>query len=458
MADRAEMEKGVDMRKGLLAFFAFALIGYLPANAQDQGAAISPALVAPAKAFVDLLVKKDFSMAESYFDDAMKTALPLEKLAETWHSLIAQAGSFKRQVGTRIAERSGSNVVIVTCEFEKAAVDVQVAFGPAKRIVGLFFSPTQSVTEYRPPNYVKPNTFREKEVTVGTGEWALAGTLTLPVGQGLFPAVVLVHGSGPHDRDETVGPNKPFRDLAWGLASQGIAVLRYEKRTKQHAAKLGSIGLRFTVKEETIDDVLAAVALLRQSEWINAKRIFVLGHSLGGMLIPRIGTRDPQIAGFIVLAGATKPLEEAILEQTTYVFSLDGTMSKAEQTQLEELKKQVARVKNLQPSDVNSSLLLFGAPASYWLDLRGYDPPEAAKALKQRMVILQGERDYQVTMDEFQRWQAALSSHQNVTFKSYPKLNHLFMEGNGKSQPAEYDVPSHVAETVIHDIADWIKK
>jgi dienelactone hydrolase len=110
---------------------------------------------------------------------------------------------------------------------------------------------------------------------------------------------VLVHGSGPQDRDETIGPNKPFRDLAWGLASQGIAVLRYEKRTKKHAMKLVLIKNTITVKQETIDDALAAVALLRKTERIDPNRIFVLGHSLGGMLIPRIGARDPDVAHWI---------------------------------------------------------------------------------------------------------------------------------------------------------------
>jgi predicted alpha/beta hydrolase len=166
-----------------------------------------------------------------------------------------------------------------------------------------------------------------------------------------------VHGSGPLDRDETVFANKPFRDLAWGLASQGIAVLRYEKRTKQHAAKLGAIGGPWTLKEETIDDVLAAVALLRQTAGIEVTRIFVLGHSLGGMLIPRIGTRDAPIAGFIVLAGATRPLEDMILEQTTYLVSLEGSISQEKQAHLDEITKQVAHIKSLGPSDAHSSQL-----------------------------------------------------------------------------------------------------
>jgi dienelactone hydrolase len=441
-----------------LALLTLVLIGYVPAHSQEREDAMSPDLVASAQAFVDLLAKRDFSSAERSFDDTMQTALPQEKLQETWDAIMAQAGAFKQQVRTRTEERSGYNVVIVTCEFEKAAVDIQVVFDHAKRIAGLFFAPAKTTAEYAPPSYVKPNAFREQEVAVGTGEWVLPGTLTLPMGPSLCPAVLLVHGSGPHDRDETVGANKPFRDLAWGLASQGIAVLRYEKRTKQHATKLGAIGGQFTVKEETIDDVHAAVALLRQTEGIDAKRIFVLGHSLGGMLIPRIGTLESHIAGFIVLAGATKPIEEAILEQQTYVFSLDGIISKEEQAQLDEIKKQVAQVKSLEPSDVNSSLLLFGASVSYWLDLRGYDPPAAAKVLQQPVLILQGERDYQVTMDDFQRWKAALSSKQNFTFRSYARLNHLFIEGNGKSGPAEYNRPGHVAEVVINDIANWIKK
>ena len=318
---------------------------------------MSPDLVAAAQAFIDLLATRDFASAERYFNTTMHTALPQEKLQETWNTIMAQAGAFEHQVRTRTEERSGSKVVIVTCAFEKAALDIQVAFDPAQRIAGLFFAPAQTTTEYAPPSYVQPNAFRETEVMVGTGEWVLPGTLTVPRGPSVCPAVVLVHGSGPLDRDETVFANKPFRDLAWGLASQGIAVLRYEKRTKQHAATLGAIGGPLTVKEETIDDVLAAIALLRQTAGIETTRIFVLGHSLGGMLIPRIGSRDPHIAGFIVFAGPTRPLEDTILEQTTYLVSLEGSISQEKQAHLDEITKQVAHIKSLGPSDAHSSQL-----------------------------------------------------------------------------------------------------
>lgn len=449
------------MTKRLPVALALLLIGHVVVISQERKAVEpkeSSDLVARSRTFIDLLAGGDFQRAEGYFDDAMKAALSQDKLQAAWNTITSQAGAFKRQARARTEKRGSYDAVIITCEFERAAIDVQIVFDSAKRIAGLFFTPTKEAAEYVPPSYVKPNAFREKEVTVGTGEWALPATLTLPAGQGPFPAVVLVHGSGPHDRDETVGQNKPFRDLAWGLASRGIAVLRYEKRTKQYADRLKTVGGHFTVKEETIDDALAAVALLRRTEGIDAKRIFVLGHSLGGTLIPRIGQLDPNIAGFIVLAGATRPMEDSLVEQMTYIFSLDGKISREEEAQLEEIKRQVAKIKSLKPSEAHSAASILGAPVSYWLDLRGYDPAEAAKSLKQPMLILQGERDYQVTADDFRRWKAALSAKPNVEFKSYPKLNHLFIEGSGKSSPAEYNTPGHVAEAVINDIADWIRK
>jgi dienelactone hydrolase len=417
-------------------------------------------VIALAKHSVELLKNEDFSSFFNSFDNTMKSALPLEKLQSTWKSLIGQVGAFKKQVDIRTEKVQEYDVAIVTCEFEKATLDIRIAFNKEKQVSGLFFLPSKrQAAEYKAPSYVKSDSFEEKEVTVGSGEWALPGTLTLPKGSAPFPAVVLIHGSGPQDRDETIGPNKPFRDLAWGLASRGIAVLRFDKRTLVHRQKLLAIKDSITVKEEVIDDALAAVSLLRSSPEINPKKIFLLGHSLGGMLTPRIGKLDSKISGFIIMAGTTRPLEDVILEQSNYIFSLDGQISDDEKKQLEELKAQIAKVKdpNLSKSDSSATLPL-GLPASYWLDLRGYNPAETAKELKQPMLILQGGRDYQVTTVDFDNWKKALSSRKNVTFKFYEKLNHLFSEGEGKITPAEYLNPGHVAEAVINDIAQWILK
>jgi dienelactone hydrolase len=433
-----------------------------PTSAPTGEVVISPERIAAAQEFVDLLVKGDYASAEEKLDDTMKTALPASKMDELWSSLQKQAGAYQQQTGVHTDRTQGYDVVFVTCQFEQALLDVKVVFNASGQIAGLFFLPalpsTDELPAYEPPAYVKTDSFQEQDVTVGSGEWALPGTLTLPAGAGPFPAVVLVHGSGPNDRDETVGPNKPFRDLAWGLASQGIAVLRYEKRTKQYPEKMAAIQNTLTVKEETVDDALAAVELLRQQQKIDPQRIFMLGHSLGGMLLPRIGAADAKIAGLIALAGLTRPLEDTILEQATYLVSLDGDVSEKEQSALDKLTEQAARVKDPQlDTSVPASDLPLNISASYWLDLRGYVPAEAAKTLTQPMLILQGGRDYQVTTVDFDIWKTTLSSRANVQLTFYADLNHLFITGQGSPNPDEYMVPGHVYEQVINDIAAWIK-
>ncbi len=311
---------------------------------------------------------------------------------------------------------------------------------------------------YTPPAYVDVNLFCEQDVTVGTGEWALPGTLTLPVGPGPFPALALVHGSGPNDRDETIGPNKLFRDLAWGLACRGLSVLRYEKRTKQHAARFtADVLATLTVKEETIDDALLAVACLRGRPEIDPNQVYVLGHSQGGYLLPRIGTADPNIAGLISMAGATRPLEDLIQEQVAYIAALDGAVSPTEQALLDALAVQAALAKdpNL-PADMPASSWPLGVPANYWLDLQGYRPAEDANLLDMPMLFLQGGRDYQVTLVDLEGWRSTLGSREDVEFRVYPDLNHAFIAGTGLCTPAEYDVPGHVAEQVVADVAAWI--
>ena len=150
------------------------------------------------------------------------------------------------------------------------------------------------------------------------------------------------------------------------------------------------------------------------------------------MLIPRIGQRDPQLGGpdrdgrSAPAAGGHHPRAGLLSRRS------DGTGTDTEKPQIESLRAEVAKVKALKPGDTGTAL---GAPASYWLDLHGYDPPRGRKALKQPLLILQGERDYQVTMDNFAAWKKALAGRPSVTFKTYPKLNHLFTEGEGKSHP-----------------------
>jgi len=447
-----------DTMKAWVCVAMVALLSEAPgARAAPDTESPDAALRDSATRFVDLLTAGDFATAVKSFDDAMKQALPPDRLAGVWHGILAQAGRYQKRLAVRGGEDAGHRVAFVKCRFESATLEAKVVFDTAGRIAGLFFVPAQAAAEYSPPDDVKPGAFAEREVTVGPARWSLPGTLSRPARAGPFPGLVLVHGSGPLDRDESIGPNKPFRDLATGLASRGVAVLRYDKRTLAHAAETAALGDRLTLQEETVDDAVAAVALLRATPGIDGRRLFVLGHSLGGVAIPRVAALDPTIAGFILLATPSRPLEDLLLEQAEYLASVDGTVSEEERSHIEELRRQVAGLKDKKPGGAAAPKEpLLGASRAYWNDLRRGTGPRAVAALHRPLLILQGGRDYQVTTEDFRAWKSALAARSDVELKLYPDLNHLFIAGPGKSTPAEYDAPGHVARAVLEDLAAWI--
>jgi uncharacterized protein len=199
-----------------------------------------------------------------------------------------------------------------------------------------------------------------------------------------------------------------------------------------------------------------AVAQLRATDHLDSRRIFVLGHSLGGMVAPRIAQADPQIAGLIFLAGAVRPFEQVIVEQTRYLISFNGNSSAESAAYVAKVEADAKQLKRLMAADASLRTVLFGAPVAYWLDMREHDPLAAVKEIQQPMLFLQGQRDYQVTLTDYEIWKTALTGHPRVTFKLYPQLNHLFITGTGKSTPTEYEQPGHVEERVVADIAGWI--
>jgi len=455
-------ERAVRRQTGWAIVAVFLLIAGV--FSQEPERAAEDELVVKARAMLEALQRGDFPTAARDFDETMLKVSGPDKLEEFWKQVPDKIGVLKRQTAARRDQLAGYEVAYVTCEFEKVTLDARVVFDQHNKITGFQFVPSLPPAKYEPPGYADASQFEETDVSVGDGEWELPGTLAMPKGEKPFPAVVLVHGSGPNDRDETIGPNKPFRDIAWGLATRGIAVLRYDKRTLIYGTKLVAdpkLAAGLTVKEETIEDALAAVRLLQKTPGIDRKKIFVLGHSLGGMLVPRIALagQDLGISGFIIMAGLTQPLAETYLRQMTYLLGLDGETLADDKKQLEEIKAQVARINGLQEADAGSAERIINASPAYWLGLRGYYPPAVALQVEKPMLILQGSRDYQVTTEDFENWEKALEGRAGVEFKLYPKLNHLFFEGQGIPTPNEYTLQhGSVAEYVIADIAAFILK
>lgn len=304
------------------------------------------------------------------------------------------------------------------------------------------------------PAYADPATFTEEDVVVGAGTtFSLPGTLTMPKGEGPFPAIVLVHGSGPNDRDESVGGVKSFRDLAQGLATKGIAVLRYEKRTREHSQKVvlaGGLGLQ----AETIADALLAGKVLRDDKRIDTGRIFVLGHSQGGYAVPKILEQDQEkvFAGAVIAAGPSS-FVDTLLEQNQIL--VDAGMIPPEQMPF--IRGQLALLADpsFNPAKPPQGFVL-GMP-QYFFDVRDAVAPLAVKQ-EQPLFIFQGARDMQVPVSQYNAWQKDLAGREGVTFKLYPKLNHVFTEGEGAlGFPAEYQTPANVPAYVVEDIAAWVR-
>lgn len=275
-------------------------------------------VVSTAEAVVHLMEADRFAEIDELRVPALRDQVSADALRDPWQELITTYGPVAR-VGTPSSESAGPNNtmvrILVTCE--RGAFAVVMAVDDAGGLHGLQFAPPEAaepVAPWQPASYVDPGSFTEESVTVDSEPWATPGTLSLPNSPRPVPAVVLLAGSGPADRDATIGRNKIMKDLAWGLASRGIAVLRFDKVTHTHGEALASV-TDFTVVDEYVKPAVAAIQLLRDHPSVDPTRIFVLGHSQGGTLAPRIAAAEPAVAGLVILAGATQPLHHTVVRQ-----------------------------------------------------------------------------------------------------------------------------------------------
>jgi dienelactone hydrolase len=394
-----------------------------------------------------------FDEVEALFAPRLRAAVSAGTLGVAWTAEQAKLGPVTG-IGMPVTKpgEPGLVLVIVPVIFERGELSVHMAIDEDDMLHGLRIAPAAGGWE--PPSYATPKRFAEQDVTVGDGPLAVPGTLTLPRGRGTRPGVVLLAGGGPFDRDETSGPNKPLKDLAWGLATRGVAVLRFDKVTHVHGAVTSEPG--YTMTQEYVRHAVAAVRLLRQQPGVDPERVFVLGHSMGGKAAPRIAAAEPSVAGLVLLAADANPMHRSAVRVARYLATVvpgpDGEDAVAA------LIKQAGLVDRPDLSAATpAGDLLFGLPASFWLDEREYDPIAAAAALGKPMLILQGGRDYQVTVqDDLALWREGLGRRADVTIRVYDADNHLFFPGTGKSTPADYAPPQHVDPAVVADIARWL--
>ncbi len=413
----------------------------LPADPEEKSQALAM-----------MLVEGDFASVAVVFSTKLQESLTQENLQAGWKQTVASIGAFEEYYGT---ERENNGAICHSLlRYQDGDIRVSFTYNDQGLLEGIWIS------TYNIPDPLTANeTLREEAITIpftsNGEEYQLDGVLTLPVGVEKPPVAILIQGSGQSDYNEEISGNRPFRDLAWGLAERGIASIRYNKRYYQFP---GQAPANMTISDEVLEDAATAIALAGELDSVNGEAIFLIGHSLGGMLAPEIARENPAVRGLVSLAGSPRQLVDILYDQNVDALNQMASLS-AEQKEasLEMLQQMVESAKAA--TDLESSQLLMDVPMSYWASLNAIDTAEVARELTIPMLFLQGTADFQVKMEtDFAAWQQALEGCGNAWFQSYEGLNHLFMPTNGKMDASEYETPGQVDSQVMGDIAAFIQE
>lgn len=412
-------------------------------------------LINRADQFFETMNQDKFEEAHAFFDESVKDKISVDELKLFWLRLGNNLGTYQSVDGAQNKVQGEYFQVTLTCGFTKGSQAFDFIFNKSEKLVGFFIVPQKAEAEYKSPAYADTALFTQKEISIKWAGGQMAGIFTSPKNVTNFPLVVMVHGSGPSDMDETVGPNKPFKDLAAGLAAKGIGSIRYVKRSMIYP---NAFNKAFTVKEEVLDDALTAITLAGTLPGVNKSQIYLFGHSLGGMLAPRIAALSPALSGIILAAAPARKFADLVAEQNEYLYKASGDTTSAGKRQFTESTNEINRSRLLKLGDIAPDSVILAAPASYWLDLNNYDQTGTVKKLKNRILVIQGEKDFQVSVQDFNIWKTTLSSNKNASFMLYPDLNHLLSTQKEKGNGTQYRIPANVDLKLINDIAAWIKK
>lgn len=399
-----------------------------------------------AQQFVTALTNGDYTVATAGFNAAMSQAMDARGLKQAWEDTVKTAGTFISIISTETIPHDEYDIYHVVSRHKYIGVNTRIVFSADGLVAGLFFSFVENDDWDMSP--VSKDGYTEIPIIIGDGtDYPLRGLVSMPDStSGKVPAVVLVHGSGPQDMNETAFGITVFQDIAAYLAQNGVAVLRYNKRTYSHGEKLAAqYGDDLTVREETIDDASLAKAILAQDERIDQDRIFVLGHSLGGMLTPRM-VREGDFAGGIIMAGSPRSLLDIIYDQNLYFIGLMDLSDDA----LGELLELVDEAR----------AALFTLPEQYIREMDGHPAANYLMGTNKPFLIMQGGKDFQVYADvDFMLYKELVGERPNFDLRLYDELGHLFTRSTMDNPTTDdYVAGTPVDLAPLADIVDWIQE
>lgn len=421
------------------------------------------------------ILNENSSALYARFDETMKAAMPEDKLKETLKTLFMQVGSFKSQVSFRHKKSGDYDIFTATCQFEMAALDVDMVFNPQQKISGLFFKPAANTAQKRPQAPQKPYPYHEEDLVFESMESGvnLAGTLTFSESGGSFPAVVLIRGSGPQNRNEEIMGHKPFLVLADYLTRQGIAVLRFDDRGVG-GSTAGSSG---DTTENFALDVMGGISYLKTRKEIDHTKIGLIGHSEGGIIAPMVAAKSPDIAFIVMMAGTGVPGEEVLKRQGELIMRATGASeeqvkenTKAQKvmfdiikstTDIDAAKRKVQEaLSDLNPIIRDTAYTQMGSAMSPWMRyFITYDPKPTLEKVKCPVLVLNGEKDLQVSpMQNLPEIDKALIAGKNKNYKiiELSGLNHLFQTCKTGSVNEYAQIEETISPNVLELITSWI--
>lgn len=402
---------------------------------------------------LESFVRKDFksinALVDSFYRDHY-TALVLEK---DWAELTGTYGEYVSARPVNFEVNPHYRFIAFKIKFEYLPYVFNISFNEKGKIIYISFMPAHKI--YVAPDYCDVSKFTERSFTVTNGFYELPGILSVPKGNQRSPVAIFLVEAGPTDKDGSYEENKPYKDIAWALASNGIATFRYEKRSNNfgiYMAKDKAAYMSFTPREDLIDDLYRVIDSLKTVPDIDPERIYIIGHGQGGMLAPLVAKERDEVKGIVMLGANAKKTQAMMIDQYAYL----SKVSPEKKAEYEEQSKKALRSmdKKLNPL-TEHHLMPYNVQASYWLWLNNYDHTGIAKKLKKPILLLHGERDYQTNMENLSLWQQLLGKNKNVEIHSYPKLNHLFYPGEAQSTYSEYYQINNIPEYVIKDMINW---
>jgi dienelactone hydrolase len=405
---------------------------------------------------INLMATKQYEAISKQVDSLYQSSYPAYVLEKDWAELIGTYGAYQNAKPVNYELSAYYHFIAFKLQFEYLPYIFNISFNDAGKIIYLSFMEAHKI--YVAPDYCEVSKFLERKITVVNGMYDLPGILAMPNHAGKMPLVSILPEAGPTDKDGSYEENKPYKDLAWGLASKGIAVFRFEKRSNNYGIFLlkdKAAYETFTPREDLLIDLYKIIDSLKTLPDVNPDKIFILGHGQGGMLAPLVAKERKDIAGIVMMGANAKRTQEMMIDQYKYL----SKVSPEKKPEYDEQTRNAIRSmdKKLNPL-TEHHLMPYDVQATYWVWLNQYPHLEISQKLNKPQFVLHGERDYQANMENYELWKKTLQKNSKAIVKLYPRLNHLFYAGDAQSTYSEYYLKSNIPENVITDIGDWLKK